>query len=242
MYFKSKGIFLRQTKYSDTSAVVKIYTEEFGIQSYMVKGLHSKKSKIRPSLFYPLSIFDMVVSHKESSELQHIKEIQVTAPFISIPHNILKSSVVIFLSELLYKSLKEEQTNKALFSFLEESIRWIDEMQELPPDFHLLFAVKLSKYLGFAPQGAYQKGTTVFDLQEGFFRPELLLEGSNVITGMECEYFSRLLQSDFTELSSWKMPSSVRQNLLEKLLLYYSFHIPTATNFKSHRVLHDVLR
>lgn len=242
MHHKTRGIFLYQTRYSDSSAVIKVFTEEFGIQSYIVKGLHGKKSKIRPSLFYPLTLFEMVVTHKEKSELQYIKEIQVIRPFTSIPQNILKSSVVIFLSELLYKTLKEENKNTTLFSFLEESIHWIDDIPELPPHFHLFFAIALSKHLGIAPQGEYRKETPVFDLQEGVFRQELLLEESNVISGAECEYFDKLLQSDLDRMPDLKIPSVTRQNLLDKILLYYTYHIPTAVHFKSHIVLHEILR
>ena len=114
MLHTTRGIVLHTTKYSETSLVAKIYTEVFGLQSYLVKGIRKQKAKLRPALFQPMTLADLVVYHKDKGSLQNIKESRIAVPYRSIPFDIRKSSMLLFINELLYKSIREEETNRKL--------------------------------------------------------------------------------------------------------------------------------
>jgi DNA repair protein RecO (recombination protein O) len=127
MYYSTRGIVFRQTKYSDTSLVVRILTEEMGLRSYIIKGARGPKAKIKASLFQPLTLLELIVSQKEKSDLQHIREARVTYPYQSIHQDIRKSSILLFLDELLYKSIQEEAVNAELTAIFDHLILLIDQ-------------------------------------------------------------------------------------------------------------------
>ncbi|MBE9480196.1 MAG: DNA repair protein RecO, partial [Bacteroidetes bacterium] len=144
MLFKTRGIVFHQIKYSESSVIAKIYTELFGIQSYLIKGVRNKKSKIKSALLQHLSIVDLVVYHKEKSNIQYIKEIRSEYQFTSIPFDIRKSSIAVFINEILYKSIHEEEANQNLFDYLLNSIKLLDMITKRFVDFHLLFTIGLT--------------------------------------------------------------------------------------------------
>jgi DNA repair protein RecO (recombination protein O) len=242
MFHTTRGIVFRQTKYSDSSLVVRILTEETGLCSYIIKGARGPKAKIKASLFQPLSLLDLVASQKEKNDLHHIREARVSYPYQSIHLDIRKSSILLFLNELLYKSIREEAVNPELFQFIFDHLILLDQTEENPANFHLFFALHLSRYLGFFPQGRYLNENTVFDLVEGHFVQNEPLPVENFITGQSCAWLSKLLGTSPEKFYSVAIPYAVRSELLEKILRYYHFHLPLSGEFKSHIVLHEVLQ
>jgi DNA repair protein RecO (recombination protein O) len=242
MYQTTRGIVFRQVKYSDSSLVVRILTEETGLCSYIVKGARGPKAKIRSSLFQPLTLLDLVVIQKEKNDLHHIREARVSYPYQFIHLDIRKSSILLFLNELLYKSIQEETVNPELFKFIYDHLVLLDRTEENPANFHLLFAIHLTQYLGFFPQGRYLNEHTAFNLPEGHFVQAEALPAENFITGSTCAWFSKLLETSPGEFFSLHVPSATRTELLEKILRYYHLHLPLTGEFKSHIILHDVLQ
>jgi DNA repair protein RecO (recombination protein O) len=242
MYHTTRGIVFRQTKYSDSSLVVRILTEEMGLRSYIIKGARGPKSKLKASLFQPLTLLELVVSQKEKSDLQHIREARVAYPYQSIHLDIRKSSILLFLNELLYKSIQEEAVNPELFRYIFDHLMRLDQTTENPANFHLLFIIHLTRNLGFFPHGRYLNEDTVFDLVEGQFVQTEPLPAENFMTGVNCAWFSKLLAIQAEKFYSISVPSAVRKELLEKILRYYHLHLPLTGEFKSHLVLHDVLQ
>jgi DNA repair protein RecO (recombination protein O) len=242
MYITTRAIVFRQTRYSDTSLVVKLLTEQSGLVSCLIKGVHSPKSKIKPSLFQPLNLIEMVVSQKEKSDLQHLREARVEYPFVSIPSDIRKTSVLIFLNELLYKAIREEAAHGELFEFIHDQLVFLDKESEITGSYHLLFALHLTRLLGFFPQGSMDGPDYVFHLQEGQFTPSKDLFGEQVISGKECEAFGRMMGILPEEHHKLSLPAPIRQGILENILLYYRMHLPITGEFKSHHVLHEVLQ
>lgn len=242
MFSTSRAIVFHQTKYSDTSLVVKILTEEWGLGSYMVKGARSPKSKLKSSLFQPLTLLEMVADHKEKNDLNHIREARVAYPYKNIPDQISKSSILLFLNELLYKSIQEEAINHEMFAFIWDHLVLLDQTDENPASLHLLFALQLTRYLGFFPQGNYLNEHTVFDLTEGHFSQADPLPAEHFISGTGCYWFSRLLGIPVDQFSSFQVPSRVRNELLDKIIVYYHLHLPLTGSFKSHLILHEVLQ
>jgi DNA repair protein RecO (recombination protein O) len=242
MYITTRGIVFRQIKYSDTSLVVRILTEETGLCSYIIKGARSPKAKIKASLFQPLNLLELVVNQKEKDELHHIREARVAYTYQSIHNDIRKSSIILFLNELLYKSIQEESVNPELFQFIYNHLILLDQTSENPANFHLLFTLHLTHYLGFFPQGNYVNERSVFDLVEGHFSQADPLPAENFISGQNCAWFGKLLGTSVEKCFTLSVPSSVRGELLEKILRYYHLHLPLTGEFKSHIVLHDVLQ
>lgn len=242
MYHTTLGIVFRQTKYSDTSLVVRIFTEEMGLRSYIIKGARGPKSKMKASLFQPLTLLELMVSQKEKSDLQHIREARVAYPYQSMYLDIRKSSVLLFLNEILYKSIQEEVVNPELFRYLFDHLILLDQTTENPANFPLSFISHLTRYLGFFPHGGYLNPDTVFDLTEGQFVQTEALPSENFIVGLNCAWFSQLLATSPEKFYALTIPSPIRGVLLEKILRYYHYHLPLTGEFKSHLVLHDVLR
>jgi DNA repair protein RecO (recombination protein O) len=242
MYYSTRGIFLRKVKYSETSVIAGIYTEEFGLQSYIIKNARSKKSRISPGLLQPLVLLDMVVSHREKANLNYIKEMRNGCLVDSLLTDIRKSAVILFLDELLIKTIQEENKNPELFNFIFESVRLLDSMEGSISLFHLVFALKLTKYLGFYPQGSCSPANNSFDMEEGSFTGDPGIEKPIYLRGDVCEQFALLMNLTYEEIGSHRIKPATKKALLEKILLFYSLHIPTAVNFKSHNVLQEVFR
>jgi DNA repair protein RecO (recombination protein O) len=156
MLHKTQGIALNYIRYRETSIIVKIYTEQFGIQSYIVNGVRSAKSKNnRIAFFQPLTLLDLVVYHKNKEQTLHrLSEVKCSQPFSSLPFDFVKSSMAMFMTELLVKTLREEEQNQVLFRFLSDSILALETATDHYENFHLMFMAKLAFYLGFGSETA----------------------------------------------------------------------------------------
>jgi DNA repair protein RecO (recombination protein O) len=184
----------------------------------------------------------MVVPERGKSELHHIREARAAYIYHSIPTDISKSSILIFLNELLYKSIREETAHPEVFRYIFDQMVYLDGVDHLPACFHLLFALQLTRFLGFFPQLKPDRPTDVFDLQEGQFTRPGEMNPQYIISGPECSTFAKLLTLEPQEHPDFIIPAPVRNSLLEKILLYYTLHLPITGEFKSHLVLHEVLK
>lgn len=239
MLFKTRGIVLHHIKYSETSVIVTIYTELFGRQSYLINGVRSKKAKIKANILQPLFLLDMEVYHKPKRDLQRVKEVQNDFIFNSLPYDIRKSTVALFIAEILYKTIQEQEPNSDLFSYLYNSIQVFDLKEEGATNFHLYFLIHLTKYLGFFPENNYSETYPYFDLKAGRFvqlKPLHLFflykDDSAILSG--------LIVFSENQHDQLKITSSSRINILEKILDYYSLHNEGVSNVKSLSVLKDV--
>lgn len=240
MISTTKGIVFHQLKYSETSLILKIYTKEFGLQSYMAKGVRSKKSKISPSILQHLSLVELLANHKEKSSLNFLKEIWSDYQYSSIPFNIYKSSILIFINELLYRSIREEEKNLELFNFLYSALEWLDLSESGFSNFHLVFAIQLSRYLGFYPQNNYSKQYSHFDLQEGVFTNILPIH-SNFLDDKVAKQFSQLIETSYEKMTEIALNTNSRNVLLERIIEYYQLHLPNFGKIKSLEILRTVL-
>ncbi len=240
MFYTTRGIVFKQVKYSESSIVAKIFTEEFGLQSYMVKGVRSRSSRNKPALFQPLTLLELVVSHKENKTMNHLKEIRVAYAYQSIPLEMEKRSVLFFLNELLYRSIREETPNKPLFDWLFNSLTWFDMNTTGTLNFHLVFMLQLSRFLGFYPRWNPGQQYGFFDLQEGVFtvsapgHPQFL-------SGESVDKLEQLQQCNFEDSGKLPLNNSNRRQLLEVLHTYYRLHLPGFGEMKSMEVLRTVL-
>ncbi|MFH1160814.1 MAG: DNA repair protein RecO [bacterium] len=240
MLHKTRGIALHSIKYSETSLITKVYTDAFGMQSYLLKGVRSPKSRLKPALFQPLALLDLVVYKKEQTTLQNVKEVRLAASYRTLTSDIRKSSIALFLTELVYKSIREEEPNPGLFTFLWNAFTLLDAAEGNFSSFHLLFAMKFCRYLGFQPQPNRSESNRFFHLREGSFFP-VFHSAADCLDETESSWFLSLMQTDLEHQPMLVIPSGIRHRMLEKILSYYRFHLHGFQEIRSHKILHTVL-
>lgn len=239
MLHKTRGIVFKTTNYSESSVVVQIFTEKFGLQSYLINGIKRPKSRIRLNSLQSLHLLDMIVYHKPSGNIQRVSELRHQPVFQQIPYDIVKSSITMFLNEVLYKSLKQHEADEVLFEFLFHAIEILDSMSQGLANFHLYFLLRLTRFLGFYPDST-NSSAAYFDLKSGCYSGlhpphAFILEPPYTIL------WTRILNANFDTLNELKISPAERKTLLEKVLDYYALHSEGFGKVKSLEVLEEVL-
>jgi len=244
MIQRTKGIVLRTVKYGETSLVVTILTELFGIQSYMVNGVrtNSKKGAGRANLFQPISILELEVYHNELKNLQRIKEFKWSHLYKSLFFDVRKNAVALFMVELLQKCLKQPEENPELYSFAEDAFIHLDESDEaVTANFPLFFAIHLSSFFGFRLEDEYDEMHNILDLREGRFVTEHP-DHQQYLEDPLCFITSQLLRvMQPEELTSLKLNYETRRMLLQAYEAFYALHVPDFGVIRSLPILQEVL-
>jgi DNA repair protein RecO (recombination protein O) len=239
MIESTKGIVLHQIKYSDSGIIVQFYTRKFGRQSCLIKGMRSRKSGKHNALFQPMFILDLAFYHKGSREMQVMKDFSVSYSPSDVYSNIKKSSVAIFLGEVLTSVLREESPNEGLFDFLEDSIKYFDGCREGFANFHLAFLAGLSSYLGFEPGKGTGLDKKYFDMLNGTFVPFPPDHGNYASTEIS-EILAAFFSSSYEKINNIILTGSVRNEVLETIVKYFSLHLPGLKKINSLEVLKEV--
>jgi DNA repair protein RecO (recombination protein O) len=244
MNFHTKGVVLRTVKYGETSVIVSIFTELFGMQSYIVNGVRSssKKAGTKSNLFQPTALLDLVVYHNEQKNLQRIKEHRWAVLYEHLFFDVFKGAVATYMVELLQKCLKQPEPNPELFYFMEDALLHLDKASpKMVANYPLFFSLHLANFFGFRLVDEYDETHTILDLQEGMFLNQhpahtFYLEGFNseVIATL-----LRVMQPE--ELNQVHLPVSTRRYLLQQLELYYALHVSDFGQLRSMVVLQEVL-
>lgn len=243
MIVETKAIVLTSIKYGDADLIVKCYTE-YGLKTYLIKRIFKLKNK-RPSntpkkiniaYFQPLTLLDLTANHNNKGNLNSIREVGVLYLYQSIATDILKQSVALFLAEIFSYTLKEEEKNEALFRYIKTSLIWFDNHSQTA-NFHLLFLLNLSKYLGFYPE-VKDINHHYFDLSEGVFTNNKPL--TDYVTGEKLILYKSLFGINFDAIERLKLNAKTRIILLEILLSYYKLHVPSFKTPRSLNVLKEV--
>lgn len=220
MLHKTRGIVFKYFKYRDSSIIVKIFTEEFGLQTYIVNGVRSSKAKGKIAFYQPLTLLELVAYKKPNADINRISEIRCSHPLKSIPFEIIKSSIGVFLSEVLYKVIKEDESVTALFDFVYHSIEVLDSLDSNYQNFHLQFLIKLSHHLGFGISGAEQF-------------PHLM--DDQVVSDV-----NKLISATYTD--HIKISGANRRVILDDILSFYKSQVDSLHEIKSVGVLKTILR
>ncbi|MFZ1370856.1 MAG: DNA repair protein RecO [Ferruginibacter sp.] len=250
MTHKTKGIVLRSIKYGETSLVVTIFTELFGIQTYMVNGVRSsKKSSAKANHFQPVAILDLVVYHGENKSMQRIKEFSWAVLYDSLLSHVIKNSIASYMTELLQKCLKQPEPNPDLFNFCEASFLELDRADSIvAANFALFFTLHLTHFFGFRMTDNFSSENSILDLQEGNFTDHQpahphFIEGTNAALTAELLKVMQPGEPAYRtgRLESFKLNHEIRRELLVRYLEYYALHIPDFGQMKTLVVLHEVL-
>ena len=239
MYSKSEGIVMHSLKYGDTGRIVTVYTEAFGRCSFLLQGLHAKKSANKANLLQPLFLLELEIDHRQGRTLQRARELRISQPYQTVPYDIVKSSQAIFLAEFLYKVLREEEARTELFQFLSHSFQILDLLQTGAANFHLLFLLQLTRYMGFGPGNNYSVDRQFFDMASGSFSG-IKPAHPNYLGVGESKVFAEMMEVSYEESGRVVLTSALRNQLLLKIIDYYSLHLGITVQVKSLEVLHDL--
>lgn len=235
---KTTGVVLSHVKYRETSAVVRILTRQMGLQSYIVNGVRGQKRKDLLPLLSPLTIIELESQYRPRATLQRLKESHVCRPFNSIPFDPSKRAIVMFITELLTKSLHENGPDEQLFDFVVASAVALDEGLAGLCNFHIFFMFRLTSLLGFAPDMS-QPELPVFDLAEGAFSHSSFWT-QNALSGHEKHLWLRLGAATLETLPELASSRTERQHFIDILLRYYQMHIPQFGQLQSHQILQQL--
>jgi len=238
MQIKTIGIVLHSLKHTDSSTIITVYTQQFGRASYIVHGINKKKSVVRAALLQPLSMVEMDVFHTPGRDLQRIKDIRVEHQFYGIPYNPIKSSLALFIAEMLFRTLRQTEPDESLFLFLENSIQQLDHCEEGVANFHLVFLLKLSRYMGFEPNRD-NENARYFDLMNGVFQQGKPLHMHFLLPELSYS-FHEVLQADYSTMHNLTFSRNTRVKLLESIIEYYRLHIPEFHGLHSLAVLQSL--
>ncbi len=240
MLEKTRAIVLRNTNYRDNSVISHVYTEQFGTQSIMLRGVRNHKGAIRPSHIMPLNLVDLIIYKKDNAQIHQVKELRCNPILQHMHFDVLKNSVALFMSEILNATLTEEEPNPDLYQFLDHFIRILDLEEESIGNYPLYFLIHLTRYLGFYPKGQYHEND-VFNLREGLFVNEGYFN-MECIDNEHSKWWWTLLNTNLDEWSNQVITRQTRSNLLNQLLNYYEIHGLHGRKIKSHHVLREILR
>jgi len=239
MLVTTEGIVLHFIKYGESSVIATIYTRDSGRQSYMINAALGKKSKNKASLLQPLFCVDLVAYQKQTSELHRVKELKASQVYQSVPFEISKSAVAIFLAEVLYKSINEQEGYPEMYDFIKNSLLYFDLMETGSSNFHLWFLFRLTEYLGFLPHTQKAGFENWFDMKTGavvHFQPSHPFYGNKEIT----PFLMELSGLKIHQLADFRISRKTRDSLLSVLIDYYHLHFNDLGEIKSLNVLREV--
>lgn len=236
MNITTAGIVLHSTKYSDTSLIVKIFTEAQGTQSFIIKGAFGKKSRVKAALFSPMALVDITYNDHGGEKLKFLKDIMRRSTTIDMGFDPVKSSILLFYNELSYKLLFETGPDTVLFHFLENEVLKVAEAETIPAELPLMFLIRLSVILGFFPENNYSDKTPYFSLTECRFQPWQIDEQCE-LPEAESRYLAHLLREESTQIPD----RLIRNNLLRYLIKYYRIHNEQLKNVESVEILASIL-
>ena len=240
MLSNTRGIVFQKIKYAESAVIVKVYTEEFGILSFIVRGLKSKRSLVKAAYFQSLTLLNLDINYRENKSLHSIKEIKVSHVYQDVLANPVKQSVLFFLNEVLIKTLKEETPDSVLFEWLYNALTWLDLTEKSVANFHLVFLFQFSRFLGFYPKFSDQNDIKYFDFQEGLFQKNQP-DHPNYFKGDLVKQMATIGKSTFEDSDVIKIGNVNRRKILDVLIRYYQLHIPNLHRVQSVEVLQSVL-
>ena len=239
MLTKTQAIVLHTIKYGETRIIVDMFTRTHGRLSFIVNIPKSIKAKTKKQFFQPLNILEIEVDVRQKVQLQKLSDVRLASPFSSIPFNPHKLSISLFIAEFLYYALRSEQQNALLYDYVESSILWLDSQDDRYANFHLVFLMRLSRFLGFYPNLEHYQTGDYFDLRESMFLPTPPLH-RDFLYPQEAEKVQLMMRMDYPTMHLFKMTHQERNRLLEVTITYSRLHLTDFPELKSIAVLQEL--
>ena len=236
MLVKTNAIVLNSLKYGESQIIVDMFTEMHGRLSFMQRIPRTSRSGVKKQFFQPLTILSIEFDFRPSQKLQRIKEAAVACPFVSIPFDALKLSIAMFVAEFTGYCTRSEQANRPLYLFVENSVRWLDACTNGFANFHIIYMLHLSRFVGFYPNLDSGVGKTWFDMRSGCFTGSMPAH-NDVLQPDEANKIRLLMRLNYTTMRLLSLSRSERNRIVEVILQYYRLHQPGFPERKSLPVL-----
>ena len=239
MLERTIGIVLHQLRFNDESVIVNIYTQQHGNLGFLVKMPKQKRSNVKTSLLRPLNILELDFDFRSNQNLQRIRDMKLHISYESLPYDYIKGTVSLFLSEFLFYALKHEMENQSLFHYLYNSLQWFDRSEKGVANFHLVFLIRLTRFLGFWPNVLDYLQGMVFDMRESAMVSVIPSHGQ-YLEADESSFLPFLLRMNYPTMHLFRFNRQQRARVLDVLIDYYRLHIPEFPEMKSLDVLRTV--
>lgn len=239
MITKTRGIVLRSVRFGESSLIVDVLTKSSGRVSFMVHIPKTSKGKIKKQYFQPMTLLDFEYDFRQRSNLQRIKDVRVSLPYSSISIDPAKSCISLFLSEFIYYATRNEQENPTLFTYISTSLEWLDNAYEDFANFHLVFMMRLGKFLGFHPFLEDFTPGCFFDLRNGCFTLSMPLH-TDFLNAADARHLYNLMRMNFDTMKLFKLSHDDRNRITEIVLRYYKLHLPNMPELQSFDILREV--
>ena len=239
MIQKLSGIVLCTFKYNDKKNIVHVFTEQNGRMSFLIPAVRSRKSTVNNVLFQPLSLVEFEAEIRLKSSLHPIKEAKLWYPFQTLPYDPYKSGIALFLAEFLFRALKEETENESLYAYLVHSIQWLDTCERSFANFHLVFLMRLSRFLGLFPYIEHYQEGDYFDMLNACFTHQQPLNGM-FVQPQEAAHIHNLMRMRYDTMQLFAMNRMERNHCLDIIIAYYRLHLPDFPELKSLPVLQEL--
>lgn len=242
MLLETIGIVFRTIKYGETSVITDIFTEEKGLHTFIGGGVRSAKARMPFNLFQPMMVVDLVAYYRDDpNAMNRLKELRAGEIWQTIPFDIRRGAVALFMAEICRKSIQEAEENRELFSFLLENLRWLDASPHPIANLHLHFLLGLSGFLGFQPQVDFEEsGEMFFDLKEGTFSPVPLAHRQYLEPDAAAQMLA-LFNTPLENCHEIALTRVERKLLLHKLLEFYELHVPGFSDVNTPDILEMVM-
>lgn len=239
MMQKSRGVVLRVTKYNDEYVIADVFTESVGSVAFMVRVSRSPRAAVRYTLFRPMAILDMEWAHREVARIQKLRSAQTAVPFDSLPYDPAKSAIALFLAETLTYAVREERGNQPLFEYILSSLEWLDAATGRFANFHLVFLMRLTLFLGCAPNIEAARPGDLFDMRAGCFSSVRPPHG-DILVPEDAARLPLLMRMNYGTMHVFRFSGAERSRLLGFITAYYRLHLPVFPELKSLAVLREM--
>lgn len=239
MLITSRAIILSIVRYSDDSLIADSFTEEQGRVGFLVKISRSARTAVRHTLFQPLAVLEITWDHRVGTGLVRPKSVRSALPFASLPYDPYKSAMGLFIAEFLHHALRSEPASTHLYNYIEQSINWLDTCTRNFSNFHLVFLVRLTYFLGISPNVEHPERYKFFDLRAGSFvtdRPNHV----DYLVDPEAQFIPMLLRMRYETMHIFHFNGAERTRLLRYINTYYRLHLEGMPDLKSLDVLSEV--
>lgn len=241
MIISSRGIVFRTLKYGESSLILDIYTEALGLRSYIFSGVRTGKSRAQAALCQLTYLLDIIAYEREDKELNRMKEVRPAHIYTTIPFDIKKSAVGLFMLEVARKTIREREQNPALFTYLWQQFCFLDSSQQPVSNLHLSFLLTLAPHLGFAPMNNYSEHRPYFNLREGIFEERPPLDHLWFFDPSQSVLLHQLLNTPCEACHEIPISRKERQHLLDGLLEYYRLHTDSLHHLNTHQIFKEIL-
>lgn len=239
MLTKTRAIVLHSVKYGDEKTIVDMLTADFGRLSFVCRLPKTQKGKLKKQFFQPLTMLSIELDYRQGGALQHLRDVRMTHPFSSIPFDAAKLSISLFVAEFLLHATRGEQQNEALFQYVEHSIEWLDGQSRSFANFHLVFMMRMSRFIGFFPNLEDYREGDCFDLRSGTF-VAVKPSHADFVEAVEASRIGLLMRMGFESMHLFRLTRQERNRCAELILKYYRLHVPNFPELKSIGILKEL--